>query len=66
MKDRVSAKTAARIMGVLPQYIQQEMRNGRMDLGYVSGGKHKTYIIFRAKLEKMIGRELTEEELKEA
>lgn len=50
-------------MGVLPQYIQQEMRRGHMDLGYVSEGKRKTYVIFRAKLEKMIGRKLTDEEI---
>lgn len=62
MTDRIPTKTAARIIGVVPQYLQQEMRAGRMDLGYVAGGKRKNYIIFRAKLEKFIGRELTEDD----
>jgi hypothetical protein len=65
MTDRIPVNVAARIMGVIPQFIYQEMREGRMDLGYVTGNKRKQYIIFRAKLEKMIGRKLTEEDLKE-
>ena len=66
MTDRVSSKTAARIIGVIPQYLHQEMKAGRIDIGYVvGGGKVKNYIIMRSKLEKFIGRELTEEELNE-
>lgn len=64
MTDRIPTKTAARIIGVAPQYLCQEMRNGNIDLGCVlKSEKHYNYIIFRAKLEKLIGRELTEEDL---
>lgn len=65
MTDRIPTQRAAEILGIGKLYMMQEMRAGRMDLGYVSKGKRKTYVIFRAKLEKMIGRELTEEDLKE-
>lgn len=64
MTDRIKTKKAAEILGVNVCYLQQEMRNGRLDLGYVSKADRKTYIVLRAKLEKFIGRELTEEELK--
>lgn len=65
MTDRIPVETAARIIGVLPQYLRQEMARGHMDLGYVAIGKHRNnYIVMKAKLEKFIGRELTEQDLK--
>lgn len=62
--DRIPTKVAARIIGVVPQYLQQEMRAGRMPIGHVvGGGKRKNYLIYRGMLETFIGRKLTDEEL---
>lgn len=64
MTDEIKTEVAARILGMVPCFLRQEMRAGRLDLGYVGGtGKHKTYKVYRAKLEAMIGRTLTEAEL---
>lgn len=62
--DRIPTKVAARIIGVVPQYLQQEMRAGRMPIGHVvGGGKRKNYIILRGLFENYIGRKLTDEEI---
>ena len=64
MTDRVPIKTAARILGWGVAYLQQEMRNKRVDLGYARKvKKNYTYFVYRAKLEKLIGRELTDADL---
>lgn len=62
--DRIPSKVAARIIGVLPQYLHQEMAAGNMDIGFVvKGKKRNNYIILRAKLEKFIGRKITDDDL---
>ena len=66
MTDRLTPKQAARIMGVDPQFLNYQMDMGVWDLGVIGksrNGKRNTHIIFRAKLEKILGREIKEEEL---
>lgn len=64
LTDRIPTKKAAAILGVNPGYLMQEMKKGTLDLGYVGKTKQRhTYVIFRKKLEALIGRELTEEDL---
>ena len=65
MTDRLTPKQAAKIMGVTDKLINYQMDIGNWDLGLVSKSRtgRNTHIIFRAKLEKLIGRQIGENEL---
>ena len=61
MTERIGLPDAAKILGVSPQAVREHMKRGLWDLGIVeeTGGRKRkyTYIIFRQKLEKLIGKE---------
>lgn len=68
MAEIFKPERVALILGVSSQCLREHMKRGLWDLGEVipaktRGGKLMEYNIFRAKLEKKIGRKLTEEEL---
>ena len=59
--ERVSVKDAAREIGCAQEYLRRQMKAGRWDLGEVvkpsrNGCQHE-YFIFRAKLNKFLGKE---------
>ena len=60
-KKRLSVKDTAEILGVHPEYLRQLMRNKQIDIGTVikparAGGNYQ-YLIFRDKVNKLIGKE---------
>lgn len=65
MTDRLTPKQAAKIMGINVQFLTYQMDVGNWDLGAVLESKtgRKTHLIYRCKVEKILGRELREEEL---
>lgn len=67
MKEVTKVPQAARILGCPQQKVRERMKRGIWDLGdYIPPGKGRRiadYDIFKHKLEKFIGRELTTEEM---
>ena len=65
MKDGYSPKQIEQLLNISAPLIRYQMDTGQWDLGVIAKGRggHKRHIIFRAKLEQMIGRELSETEL---
>lgn len=52
---RISVEEASEMMGISPQAIRIQMQRKIIDIGYVAGTKqHRTYIIFREKVERLI------------
>lgn len=64
MNQRVSVFEAAAEIGCHPQYLRQQMRTGKWDLGIVvkppCNCSRFQYFIFRAKLDKFLGKEQEE------
>lgn len=62
--QRVSVADAATEIGCHPQYLRQMMRDKKWDLGKVVYPKQKggqcTYLVFRPKLDKFLGKEVIE------
>lgn len=61
MNQRIKPKQAAAEIGCNVDYLKQQMRRGKWDLGEVvkperRGGRHQ-YFIFRSKLDKFLGKE---------
>lgn len=59
--QRVSIADAAAEIGCHPQYLRQQMRKKKWDLGQVippqqRGGQHE-YFVFRPKLDRFLGKE---------
>ena len=66
--DRVRTEKAAQIIGCSRRLLTYQMDKGIWDLWTVTRsktGRRSQHIVFRAKLEKMIGRPLTGEEINE-
>lgn len=62
MKERVSIATAAKELGISKQAVREYMKRGIFDIGEVippdrKGSKNCTYLIFRRKLDKLLGKE---------
>lgn len=70
MKEIFNAQEAARYIGCTPQKVRERMKRKLWDLGEVIpkgklGNKERSeYNIYRYKLEKHIGRKLTEEDVR--
>ena len=65
MKETMSAKAAAGILGCDPQLVRQRIRLGIWTFGECipkekTGRKNDTFIIYRRKLERYIGKERKE------
>lgn len=62
--ERIDTNTAAQMIGCHPQYLRQQMRRKKWDLGqvvYPKDGKGQcTYLIFKAKLDRFLGKEVLE------
>lgn len=62
MKDanRVTLEQAAKELGLAPQGVREYMKRGLIDIGMVlpsvEGGGKKRYLIFRDKLDKVLGK----------
>ena len=61
--ERVSVKDAAAEIGCAQEYLRRQMKSGKWNLGEVvkpsaKGSQHE-YFIFRAKLDKFLGKEVT-------
>lgn len=58
--ERVSVKDAAAEIRCTPEYLRRQMRSGTWNLGEVvkpsARGCHHEYFIFRAKLDKFLGK----------
>jgi len=65
MGDRLSVNKAAELLGVSATFLRYQMDVGAWDIGSVTKtrGGRRGHIIFRAKLEKLLGRELKEGEI---
>jgi len=56
--ERVSIEEAAKMLGVSKQSVRLLMQRKKVDIGLVvDSGAKKTYIIFREKLMRLIGKE---------
>ena len=64
MCERVGVLEAAKEIGCAPEYLRRQMQSGRWDLGVVvkpgKGIKNYQYFIFRAKLNRFLGKEVGE------
>ena len=63
--EKVSIKRSAEIIGINEQALRERMKAGVYDIGVCwkpKGSKNYVYDIFKSKLEKLIGRTLTDEE----
>lgn len=61
--ERVSVKEAARLLGIAPQGVRECMKRGILDIGIVipsycgsENGKNNTYLIYRDKLNRVLGK----------
>lgn len=61
VSEKVPVEQAARMIGCAPEYLRRQMKAKEWDLGQVvrppRGGNNYRYYIFRAKLEKFLGKE---------
>ena len=55
--ERISIEEAANLLGVSKQAVRLMMQKKEIDIGFVTGTGKKTYVIFRAKVNKLIGKE---------
>jgi predicted HTH domain antitoxin len=56
--ERVSLKEAAELMGVSPQCLRMMMRKKAINIGFVvEVNTKKSYIIFRERLNRVLGKE---------
>jgi ribosomal protein L37AE/L43A len=64
MNDILSVPVVARLLGMREQAIRELIKRGVWDCGscYKSGNR-LVYIIYRSRLEKTIGRRITQEEI---
>lgn len=63
-KERVPLLQAAKELGIAPQGLREYMKRGLIDLGAVmpGSGKRKNYLIYRDKLDRVLGKGLPKEE----
>ncbi|MBR5273783.1 MAG: hypothetical protein IKU33_00900 [Bacteroidales bacterium] len=64
-KERVPLVQAARELGIAPQGLREYMKRGLIDLGLVMPsleGKRYNYLIYRDKLDQVLGKGLPREE----
>lgn len=58
--ERITIEEAAKMLGISKQAVRILMQEKKVDIGLVVEGKeHKTYLIFREKLNKLVGKETT-------
>lgn len=61
VSEKVPVAQAARMIGCAPEYLRRRMKAKEWDLGQVvkppRGGTNYRYYIFRAKLDKFLGKE---------
>ena len=61
VSEKIPVTQAARMIGCAPEYLRRQMKAKEWDLGQVvrppRGGNNYRYYIFRAKLEKFLGKE---------
>ena len=57
--ERISIEEVAKLMGISKQAVRILMNTKKVDIGFVTGDGRKTYVIFREKLNKLIGKEKT-------
>ena len=56
--ERISIEEAATMLGVSKQAVRLMMQRKAVDIGLVvNSGSRKTYIIFREKLNRLVGKE---------
>jgi len=55
--ERISIEEAAQMLGMSKQAVRILMNTKQVDIGFVTGNGRKTYVIFREKLNKLIGKE---------
>ena len=55
--ERVSIEEAAKMLGISKQAVRMLMQRKEVDIGFVTGSGRKSYVIFREKLNKLIGKE---------
>lgn len=56
--ERITIEEAANLLGVSKQAVRIMMQKKTVDLGIVvESGNRKTYLIFREKLNKLVGKE---------
>ena len=55
--ERVTIEEAAKMMGMSKQAVRLLMLTKKVDIGFVTGDGRKNYVIFRDKLNKLMGKE---------
>ena len=55
--ERISIEEAAKMLGMSKQAVRILMNKNQVDIGFVTGDGRKTYVIFREKVNKLIGKE---------
>lgn len=55
--ERITIEEASELLGMSKQAVRMLMQKKEIDIGFVTGTGKKTYVIFRAKVNKLIGKE---------
>ena len=55
--ERITVEEAAELMGMSKQAVRLLMQKKKIDIGFVTGDGKKTYVIFREKLNRLVGKE---------
>ena len=55
--ERISIEEAAKMLGISKQSVHILMNKKQVDIGFVTGDGRKTYVIFREKVNKLVGKE---------
>lgn len=56
--ERISIEETAKLLGMSKQAVRILMNTKKIDIGFVTGNGRKTYVIFREKLNRLIGKEV--------
>lgn len=51
----LTVSEAARMLGMSPHQVRTHMKNGTLPIGIVVGSKRKTFVIYKEKVEELIG-----------
>ena len=51
----LTVSEAAKMLGMSPHQVRTHMKNGTLPIGIVVGSKRKTFVIYREKVEEIIG-----------
>lgn len=57
--ERITIEEAAKLLGISKQSVRLLMNKKKIDIGFVTGDNRKTYVVFREKINRLVGKETT-------